>query len=67
MDKERMNASRKVSIGLSTVMCFVKLRFQAKRKTNVLMRIARMNVKSSTRISDWFLALKRSLIIVLFI
>jgi len=60
-----MNASMKVLIGLRTVMCFTRDLFQANLSTNVLISIARTKRRISVKASFIFLALARSLSILL--
>jgi len=60
-----MKASSMVEIGLSTVMCFTRERFQANRITNVLIRMLSIKTRNSTSISDLVWDLATSLIILL--
>jgi len=57
--RDNMKASRKVSSFLRTVTCFTSERFHKNRSTKVLMRITRMNVRSSVTASLVLRALTR--------
>jgi len=51
-DNARTKASRRVDIGLRTLMCFTSERFQTRRRIKVVMRILRTNIRNSVSISD---------------
>jgi len=53
-DNARIKASNIVEIGLRMVMCFTRERFQAKRITNVLIRMLSTKMRNSMSISDLF-------------
>ena len=57
---ERINASRKVLIGLSVDICLTSDWFHANRSTNVLIRIERTKIRISVKASFIFLAWARS-------
>ncbi|QIG59784.1 hypothetical protein [Dishui Lake phycodnavirus 3] len=65
MDTDRTKASKSVSMGFSTVMCFAKERFQKTRRRNVAIKILRRNTSASVIMSDLFSALAISLNILL--
>src|SRR6056300_818231 len=62
-----MKASRKVSSFLRTVTCLTRERFHKNRNTKVVMRITRINVRSSVIASCALRALTRPWIIYLLI
>jgi len=61
METESTNASKSVEIGLSTVMCFARERFQNTRRRKVPIKILRRNTSASVIMSDLFSALTISL------
>jgi hypothetical protein len=64
--RDKMNASRSELIGFKTEMCLTSDRFQRKRSTKVVRRIDNTNNKISDNMSEVFLALAISRIILLY-